>query len=102
MGTIQGDVTGLRGELGEIRDLLRSLVRPALGDTHSRVINTEARQETEIGEEMRRRVRTLVDLGFEWRRISNAVSARRPSCEKFIRGTFGSSKVQRQHSDAHS
>lgn len=62
MGAIQGDVNGLRGELGEIKDLLRSLVKPSVGDTQSRVTNTETRQEAEIEDEMRRRVRALADL----------------------------------------
>lgn len=33
MGAVQGNVNGLRGEMGEIKELLRSLVKPTAGDT---------------------------------------------------------------------
>lgn len=58
IGMLQNDMNGLRGEMGEIKELMRSLVKPAVVDTDPRVVDAE----TEAEEEMRRRVRALVDL----------------------------------------
>lgn len=55
-------MNGLQGEIGEIKELLCSLVKTVAGDTNSRVIDAEAQQEAEVEEEMTRRVRALADL----------------------------------------
>lgn len=61
MGAIQGNMNGLHREMGEIKELLCSLVKPSTGDTDQREIDEEAQQEAEV-EEVRRRVRALADL----------------------------------------
>lgn len=52
IGALHNDMNGLRGEMGEIKELLRSLVKPATADHDSRVIDAEGEAE----EEMRKRV----------------------------------------------
>lgn len=67
IGALHNDMNGIRGEMGEIKELLRSLVKPATRDTDPRMVDGDAEAE----EQMRRRVCALADLDLNSLGIPN-------------------------------